>query len=276
LEGKKYYGQLLKYVSITLVEAGKAILMVFAKDLQNEGLKQLTARSTSLIEEGYITAESTKVLLNIGVKEIDEKVIHLSNGDKLPYGFCVWAAGNGPNPLVLDKVPVQKAGQSIARGRLVIDDWLRMKGASQVYGIGDCTFIENAALPATAQVASQQGSYLGRLFSKGYILTDGAAPIKRRSVEDTAGSSVAIDNSSKAPDNGPIWDLARKSLVEEERPQRRRRPISPTDNINYISEKTNIGNIGISSKGVDYAKPFQFLNLGVLAYIGRLRLGRNC
>eukprot|EP00961_Rhodomonas_salina_P110864 1491844-Rhodomonas_salina.1 len=32
--------------------------------------------------------------------------------------------------------------------------------------IGDCSTIDGYALPATAQVASQQGSYLGRLFSK--------------------------------------------------------------------------------------------------------------
>lgn len=43
-----------------------------------------------------------------------------------------------------------------------------MYGADSVFAIGDCTFMDQSPLPATAQVASQQGSYLGRLFSKGF------------------------------------------------------------------------------------------------------------
>ena len=154
-EGKKYYGSLLKYVSITLIEAGNAILMVFEQALQKERLRQITSRTTSLISEGYMDKEATSVMLNVGVKEIDEKLIYLSNGDKIPYGFCVWAAGNGPNSLVLkmiDKLSEQKELQTHARGRIVIDKWLRMKGVSHVFSIGDCTFVEEGALPATAQV----------------------------------------------------------------------------------------------------------------------------
>ena len=232
IEGKKYYAHLLKYVSITLIEAGKSILMVFDKELQEEGLKRLIARESSLLTEGYIKAESTKVLLNVGVKEIDSKNIHLSNGETLSYGFCVWAAGNGPSPLVLkfiDQLKEQVELQNKARGRIATDEWLRVIGAKNIYSIGDCSFINNATLPATAQVASQQGSYLGRLFSKGFIFRSEQIPLK---------SSNSLNE-----------------IVQNE----------------YLSEKVNIGSLGVKSEsGIEIAKPFQFLNLGILAYIGRL------
>ena len=257
-EGKKYYGALLKYVSIKLIEAGKSILMVFEKDMQDEGLRQITSRKTSLLTEGYVEKETTSVLLNIGVEEIDEKTVKLSNGEIIPYGFCVWAAGNGPNPLVLgtvNKIQEQKDLQSNARGRLVIDPWLRAKGASQVYGIGDCTYLEGSALPATAQVASQQGSYLGRLFSKGYIWSN-KVPLKQ---EEARGSnsddSLSMESTSVANNN---WiNVNRKNIHKKE--------------INYISESFVGGKRGLGfkgGKGIEYAKPFQFLNLGVLAYVG--------
>lgn len=43
-EGRRYFKQLLQYVSITLVEAGEAVLPVFDKTLQQEALLQLTGR----------------------------------------------------------------------------------------------------------------------------------------------------------------------------------------------------------------------------------------
>ncbi len=54
-----------------------------------------------------------------------------------------------------------------------------------MYALGDCSYQETNPLPATAQVASQQGAYLGRLFSKGYYM-DAPAPIPLYKVLDTS------------------------------------------------------------------------------------------
>ena len=56
-----------------------------------------------------------------------------------------------------------------------------MLGTNAVYALGDCAVIDGCPLPATAQVASQGGSYLGRLFSKGFDMkgTPGLPPSKR-------------------------------------------------------------------------------------------------
>jgi len=52
--------------------------------------------------------------------------------------------------------------QTNKRG-LLVDDYLRLLGANDVYAIGDCTATSYAP---TAQVASQQGRYLARLLAQ--------------------------------------------------------------------------------------------------------------
>eukprot|EP01039_Chlorochromonas_danica_P005982 gene5982-6587_t len=300
VEGRKYYGHLLKYVRITLVEAGETILPVFDKSLQEEALKKLTERATALVKDGYIPHEITHIKLRCGVKEVGDKVITFSNGEKLNYGFCVWAAGNGPVPFVLgaiNKIPEQKDLQSKAKGRLVTDSWLRVKGVRNVLAIGDCSIDLDSPLPATAQVASQQGAYLGRLFSKGFNLSadPSVAPYRIRSLDGVTQSIIRTSSSSSSPpssisevnvdnqeeqsnvmmesvlsrysDNADqtIAATITSSLIHQHPPR------SPP-NIRFISDKVGLGQLALSVENekydVDYAKPFQFLNLGILAYIG--------
>jgi NADH:ubiquinone reductase (non-electrogenic) len=95
--------------------------MAFDEKLQAKALDDLTNRKTSLIEQGYIQQEMTEVLLKVGVKAVTDTVISLSNGIEMPYGLAVWAAGNGPLPLVVDLIEQsekQKEKSSWGRGRL--------------------------------------------------------------------------------------------------------------------------------------------------------------
>ena len=71
-EGRRYYPRLLKYVRITLVEAGNAVLAVFDETLQKEALTRLTERETDLVKDGFIEKEMTTVILRAGVKEVRE------------------------------------------------------------------------------------------------------------------------------------------------------------------------------------------------------------
>jgi NADH:ubiquinone reductase (non-electrogenic) len=112
----------VKYVRIKLVEASDRVLMAFDEKLQAKALDDLTNRKTTLIEQGYIQQEMTEVLLKVGVKAVTDTVISLSNGVEMPYGLAVWAAGNGPLPLVVDLIEQsekQKEKSAWGRGRLV-------------------------------------------------------------------------------------------------------------------------------------------------------------
>lgn len=48
--------------------------------------------------------EMTEVMLSVGVKAVTGTHLDLSDGSSMPYGLAVWAAGNGPLPLVLDLI----------------------------------------------------------------------------------------------------------------------------------------------------------------------------
>lgn len=278
-EGAKYFRHLMKYVSLSLVEAGPSVLAVFDEALQKEAMRSLTERESALITEGIIDKEMTKILTSSGVSEVGETTIKLSDGSSMPYGFCVWAAGNGPIPFVNDLisgVEEQKAVQDQARGRIAIDSWCRMRGADNVYAIGDCTFNQENPLPATAQVASQQGSYLGRLFSKGFDMSAPmTAPPSRRmggTVEarpfgTTASDEVVAISPSKAmSEKLGVGQLGVKADIETWAEF-----IDREASATASDKSTLLTSQGKAVHNLEYAKPFQFLNLGVLAYIGASR-----
>ena len=103
------------------------------------------------------------------VKEVKDKVIVAAvkqpNGssviEEIPYGLLVWATGNAPRPLIKDlinKVPAQTG----SRRGLLVNDFLVVEGTEGIWSLGDCSATKFAP---TAQVASQQGTYLARLFN---------------------------------------------------------------------------------------------------------------
>jgi len=195
-------------------------------------------------------------------------------------------------------VPYQKEIQDKARGRVAIDGWLRVVGTEGVYSLGDCSFMVDTPLPATAQVASQQGSYLGRLFSKGFSMRGSEGPpIKMAPGVNVENVESVESSSSTSAGAGAGADVDTSESVEQQilRAAKQRTSPSPSYSststststssststsaaVRFASDQANIGKLGVarpytSDTGtgavvVEYAKPFQFLNLGVLAYIG--------
>ncbi len=83
----------------------------------------------------------------------------LHDGSEIPFGMMVWATGNAPTDFV--------RGLSLAKdrgGRLLTGPDLRVQGEESVYALGDCAAIQDSPLPATGQVAEQQGRYLAKAF----------------------------------------------------------------------------------------------------------------
>lgn len=75
-----------------------------------------------------------------------------------------------------------------------MDPWLRVHGTTSVWALGDCAYC--LALPATAQVASQQGGYLARLFSRNYDLSKKAPTLIGGKVG--LGQNIAWGDASKS------------------------------------------------------------------------------
>lgn len=232
-DGPKYYPNLLKDVRIKVIEASSTILAPFDKSLQEEAIWQMN-RQVEIDDKDVRQLlpprfQLVELLLDSSVKEVKEKIIDLNDGRSIHYGLAVWAAGNGPLPLTLQLIEKlgseQAAEQNVARGRIATDRWLRAVGSEgSILAFGDCSCDTKSPLPATAQVAAQQGEYLAKLFNKKYDLSP---PVS----ED----GVFLPPVKSPEESG--WSLS--------------------DAIANFATQTS-----------EFAKPFQFLNLGILAYTG--------
>jgi NADH:ubiquinone reductase (non-electrogenic) len=73
----------------------------------------------------------------------------------VPFGLLLWSTGNGPTSFV-ESLQISKD----SRARILVDAFFRSKDYTNIYAVGDCSTIEGSPLPATSQVAQQQGKYL--------------------------------------------------------------------------------------------------------------------
>lgn len=144
----KAYPHLVAEARITLVEATKEILSTFDEKLRRY--------ATALFARQRI-----RVLTEAPVVKVTEKSVFLTDGSELPYGLLLWSTGNGPTPFV-QRVQLPKD----ERGRILVDEHFRVKGYDTIYALGDCSVIDGAPLPATSQVAQQQGKYLARALNR--------------------------------------------------------------------------------------------------------------
>ena len=90
---------------------------------------------------------------------------------ELEAGTCVWATGLAPHPLVSDlKRRLPHSGKQTARRALLVDEHLVVRGSGgRIFALGDAATNADdpaSALPATAQVARQQGEYLAALLNQ--------------------------------------------------------------------------------------------------------------
>jgi NADH:ubiquinone reductase (non-electrogenic) len=103
------------------------------------------------------------------LKEAEEDKVHIANkeGEKetIPYGMLLWVGGVCRRPFTENLCKQISRDQTDRRG-IVVDECLRVKGTplGEVFAVGDCAY---SGKPPTAQVAMQQGKYLGRMFRRG-------------------------------------------------------------------------------------------------------------
>ncbi|KAG8745489.1 NADH:ubiquinone oxidoreductase [Ceratobasidium sp. 428] len=150
---ENWYPDIAPRLRITLIEALPNVLPTFSS--------QLIKYTESTFKENKID-----VLTKTMVKEIKEKAVVVQNaaGERveIPFGTIVWAAGNVGRPITRNLMGYFPEHQTNRRG-ITVDDFLSMKGADGIFAVGDCTATSYAP---TAQVASQEGTYLARLFGQ--------------------------------------------------------------------------------------------------------------
>ncbi|KAF2686877.1 FAD/NAD(P)-binding domain-containing protein [Lentithecium fluviatile CBS 122367] len=154
---KKWLPEIKDNFHVTLVEALPNVLPMFSK--------QLIDYTEKTFKEETITIRTKTMVKNVTNKYIEaesagpdgKKVI-----EKIPYGLLVWATGNALRPIVKDfinQIPAQKD----SRRGLAVNEYLVVKGCENVWAVGDCAVANYAP---TAQVASQEGTWLARMFNQ--------------------------------------------------------------------------------------------------------------
>ncbi len=92
---------------------------------------------------------------------LDAAAATLSNGDRIPTATLVWTAGVKANPLLAELgLPLDE------RGRVRVDEMLRVEGDDCVWALGDCARVPNLASsdpdPPTSQHALRQARRLAK------------------------------------------------------------------------------------------------------------------
>ncbi|EEH03668.1 alternative NADH-dehydrogenase [Histoplasma capsulatum G186AR] len=177
---KKWVPEIKDSFKVTLVEALPNVLPTFSKQLidytestfQEEAITIRTKTMVKKVSDKYIEAEVTKP---DGTKELET----------IPYGLLVWATGNAVRGVVRDLMS-QIPAQSKSRRGLAVNEYLVVNGTENIWAVGDCAVTNYAP---TAQVASQEGSFLARLFNSMAKTEAIEAELKELSTAQASASS---------------------------------------------------------------------------------------
>ena len=125
-----------------LVEATGRVLPEIDADLAEYALRQLRGRGID-------------IRLSTTLEEVGPSHARLVGGETLPTRTVVWTAGVAPHP------SLRRLGLPLDdRGRVTVDEQLRVEGSDSIWAIGDCAAVpgpDGGTCPPTAQHAVRQG-----------------------------------------------------------------------------------------------------------------------
>jgi NADH dehydrogenase len=121
-------------------------------------IPEMNAPSLSTFACDKLRKAGVDVRLNSSAQEITAAGVRLTSGELIEAATVVSTVGTAPNPLI------EKLGLPLEHGRLVTNPDMSVKGAANVWALGDCAIIPNAydhkPSPPTAQFAMRQAKQL--------------------------------------------------------------------------------------------------------------------
>ena len=109
-----------------------------------------------------LAGRGVEIRVSTTLESVEADAATLSDGERIPTHTLVWTAGVRPNPLLAElDLPLDD------RGRVLVDELLRVQGTDNVWALGDCAAVPNAATPGaldppTSQHALRQARRLAR------------------------------------------------------------------------------------------------------------------
>ncbi|KAF5130075.1 putative NADH dehydrogenase [Metarhizium anisopliae] len=171
----RMYPKLQKHCAITVYDIAPKVLPMFDSKLAAYATETFKRQGIRVKTEHHLTRIRRQGhVLMLQIKEEPEEV---------GAGIVVWSTGLMQNPLVKTLVEsdiegVGKIAKDPRTGGIVTNPNLQvqLQGArdgsetttlKDVYAVGDCTSVQGASYPATAQVAAQQAVYLAKQLNRG-------------------------------------------------------------------------------------------------------------
>ena len=155
---------------ILLIEAGDRLLSGFSPDMSTFARRRLERLGVEILTQTPV-ADLAPDRIKIGDRWI-------------PVGLAIWAAGVTASPLAAALgVPLDKGG------RVAVGPNLQVTGLDDVFALGDIALArdkDGTPLPGLAQVAKQQGIYLGRALAARILGKAEPQPFVYRSRGNTA------------------------------------------------------------------------------------------
>jgi NADH:ubiquinone reductase (H+-translocating) len=111
---------------------------------------------------GELRGRGIDVRLGTRIEEVTASSVRLSTGEKVPTRTVVWTTGVAAHPSLASlALPLDD------RGKVRVDEYLRVEGSDGIWAIGDCASVpdpanEGAPCPPTAQHAVRQGPTAAR------------------------------------------------------------------------------------------------------------------
>jgi len=167
---KTYFPHLREHIQLTLVEATPRLLPVFDAHISTYTAKMLREEGAQVLCDTLVTRITADSVDVKKPKEVD--AAGAPTTETIPCGLTVWAGGIKCKPItesIRSSLGVEAAALQKSRHGLVVDSRFEVLGApgattgspASMFALGDCAV---SGCAPTAQVAYQQGTYLGRRF----------------------------------------------------------------------------------------------------------------
>lgn len=142
IQKKEFHHLDFSEVKVILLEATDKVLPMMPEKLRNETVRVLKSKGVDVRLGAMVTSNDGNRLL-------------LKDGTVIPTKTVIWGAGVMAVPFVANC-----GGEVDRSGRIIVDEFLRVKGSETLYAIGDCANYMHGdmerPLPTVAPVATQE------------------------------------------------------------------------------------------------------------------------